>query len=206
MESGGRINPQHIYNDARVSRSGVAAREDNAGSRAGGGGNNIPRIVDYENPEPGFMRNPDEYMPIANILRIMRRTLPPHAKVADDAKETVQECVTEFISFVTSEANARCHRECRKTVTAEDVLSSMAALGFNDYVQPLSLFLNRYRDQDPERRASRLGFALPPPPPRMMSAPPPPYYVDHQLPRVDGRGGGEGSSGGAEFGRFGSQF
>ena len=33
----------------------------------------------------------------------MKKALPSNAKVAKDAKETVQECVSEFISFITSE-------------------------------------------------------------------------------------------------------
>lgn len=48
-------------------------------------------------------REQDRYLPIANIARIMKRSLPPNAKIAKDAKETVQECVSEFISFITSE-------------------------------------------------------------------------------------------------------
>ena len=33
----------------------------------------------------------------------MKKALPANAKIAKDAKETVQECVSEFISFITSE-------------------------------------------------------------------------------------------------------
>ena len=33
----------------------------------------------------------------------MKRTLPANAKIAKDAKDTVQECVSEFVSFITSE-------------------------------------------------------------------------------------------------------
>lgn len=33
----------------------------------------------------------------------MKKALPGNAKIAKDAKETVQECVSEFISFITSE-------------------------------------------------------------------------------------------------------
>jgi len=40
---------------------------------------------------------------VANIARIMKKALPPSAKIAKDAKEAVQECVSEFVSFVTSE-------------------------------------------------------------------------------------------------------
>ena len=44
-------------------------------------------------------------LPIANISRIMKNALPDNAKIAKDAKECVQECVTEFIAFITSEGN-----------------------------------------------------------------------------------------------------
>ena len=45
----------------------------------------------------------DRYLPIANIGRIMKQALPKDAKIAKEARETVQECVSEFISFITSE-------------------------------------------------------------------------------------------------------
>ncbi|XP_012857606.1 PREDICTED: nuclear transcription factor Y subunit B-1-like [Erythranthe guttata] len=91
-------------------------------------------------------------MPIANITRILRRVLPTHAKIADDAKEAIQECVSEFISFITAEANRRCRRDYRRTVTPEDVLAAMASLGFGDYLESLTVFLNNHRtQQDPER-------------------------------------------------------
>lgn len=45
---------------------------------------------------------------IANISRLMKNVIPRSGKVAKDAKECVQECVSEFISFITSEACDRC--------------------------------------------------------------------------------------------------
>ena len=51
----------------------------------------------------GACREQDRFLPIANINRIMKRTLPPNAKVAKEAKDVIQECVSEFISFITSE-------------------------------------------------------------------------------------------------------
>jgi nuclear transcription Y subunit beta len=45
----------------------------------------------------------DRYLPIANIGRIMKLALPRDAKISKEARETVQECVSEFISFITSE-------------------------------------------------------------------------------------------------------
>ncbi|KAF8109894.1 hypothetical protein N665_0089s0015 [Sinapis alba] len=102
-------------------------------------------------------REQDQYMPIANVIRIMRKILPPHAKISDDAKETIQECVSEYISFVTGEANERCQREQRKTITAEDILWAMSKLGFDDYVGPLNVFINRYREFETDRGCSLRG-------------------------------------------------
>ena len=45
-------------------------------------------------------REQDRFLPIANVSRIMKKALPANAKISKDAKETVQECVSEFISFV----------------------------------------------------------------------------------------------------------
>jgi len=37
------------------------------------------------------------------VARIMKTALPDNAKIAKEAKECMQECVSEFISFITSE-------------------------------------------------------------------------------------------------------
>jgi nuclear transcription Y subunit beta len=39
----------------------------------------------------------------ASVARIMKGALPENAKIAKEAKECMQECVSEFISFITSE-------------------------------------------------------------------------------------------------------
>ncbi|MEE6480125.1 hypothetical protein FKM82_012469 [Ascaphus truei] len=66
--------------------------------------------------------------------------------IAKDAKECVQECVSEFISFITSEASERCHQEKRKTINGEDILFAMSTLGFDSYVEPLKLYLQKFRE------------------------------------------------------------
>lgn len=67
-------------------------------------------------------------------------------QIAKDARECIQECVSEFISFITSEASERCHHEKRKTINGEDILYAMCALGFDNYVEPLTLYLHKYRE------------------------------------------------------------
>ena len=76
----------------------------------------------------------------------MKRAIPEAGKIAKDARECVQECVSEFISFITSEASDRCHMEKRKTINGEDILFAMTTLGFDNYVEPLKLYLQKYRE------------------------------------------------------------
>ncbi|KAG6763585.1 hypothetical protein POTOM_031011 [Populus tomentosa] len=132
-----------------------------------------------QSPRSG-VREQDRYLPIANISRIMKKALPANGKIAKDAKDTVQECVSEFISFVTSEdsvircrtviggfgewgidcfmkcngilemlllASDKCQKEKRKTINGDDLLWAMATLGFEDYIEPLKVYLARYREQ-----------------------------------------------------------
>ncbi|PSN34351.1 Nuclear transcription factor Y subunit beta [Blattella germanica] len=97
--------------------------------------------------KPGYpLREQDRFLPIANIAKIMKRGIPEPGKIAKDARECVQECVSEFISFITSEASDRCHMEKRKTINGEDILFAMTNLGFDNYVEPLKLYLQKYRE------------------------------------------------------------
>ena len=50
-----------------------------------------------------LMREQDCVLPMASVARIMKRSLPSNAKLAGDSKDTVQECASEFINFITSE-------------------------------------------------------------------------------------------------------
>jgi nuclear transcription Y subunit beta len=92
------------------------------------------------------IREQDRFLPTANIARVMKAPLPSTAKIAKDGKETVQECVSEFISFITSETSDKVQQEKRKTINGDDIIWSMSQLGFDDYVEPLKLYLQKYRE------------------------------------------------------------
>lgn len=107
-------------------------------------------------PLPPHMAGAD--LPIANISRIMKRSLPENGKIAKNAKECMQECVSELISFVTSEASDRCGSEKRKTINGDDILYSLRVLGFDNYEQVLKVYLSRYRqaqEENPRQRRRR---------------------------------------------------
>jgi nuclear transcription Y subunit beta len=93
----------------------------------------------------------DRFLPIANVGRIMKKVIPANGKISKDAKETVQECVSEFISFVTGEASDKCQREKRKTINGDDIIWAITTLGFEDYVTPLKTYLQKYREIEGEK-------------------------------------------------------
>ncbi|KAJ7299907.1 hypothetical protein O6H91_15G070300 [Diphasiastrum complanatum] len=145
-----------------------ASQESEDGANHGGG--------DRDNSS---VREQDRFLPIANISRIMKKALPANAKIAKDAKETVQECVSEFISFITSEASDKCQREKRKTINGDDLLWAMSTLGFEDYAEPLKLYLLKFRETEgdkgsiaskggAEQSARKEGSTLSGPPPVQM--------------------------------------
>ncbi|KAI1323234.1 histone-fold-containing protein [Xylariaceae sp. FL0255] len=97
------------------------------------------------------VKEQDRWLPIANVARIMKLALPENAKIAKEAKECMQECVSEFISFITSEASEKCHQEKRKTVNGEDILFAMTSLGFENYAEALKIYLSKYRESQSNR-------------------------------------------------------
>ena len=100
-----------------------------------------PSAGEYE-----VVREQDRYLPVANVARIMQRVLPEEAMVAKEGKEAVKLAVSEFISFVTSEASDRCKKEKRKTVSGEDLICAIGTLGMDHYVEPLKAYLKLYKD------------------------------------------------------------
>ncbi|KAI4992435.1 hypothetical protein ZWY2020_051852 [Hordeum vulgare] len=78
----------------------------------------------------GGVKEQERFLPIANIGRIMQRGMPEKGKIAKDAKE----------------ASDKCMKEKRKTINDDDLIWSMGILGFEDYVEPLKLYLKLYRE------------------------------------------------------------
>ncbi|KAJ7584217.1 histone-fold-containing protein [Mycena floridula] len=105
-----------------------------------------PEPLPITDQEVGEYREQDRFLPIANVSRIMKSSVPPTAKIAKDAKECVQECVSEFISFITSEAAERCGLEKRKTIGGEDILWALGTLGFDNYAETLKIRLAKLRE------------------------------------------------------------
>lgn len=57
----------------------------------------------------------------------------------------MQEIVTEFITFITCEAQERADAQKRSTLNGDDVLYALEVLGFEDYQSVGKVWLSRYR-------------------------------------------------------------
>ena len=75
------------------------------------------------------LREQDRLLPVANVAHLMASELPSGGKVSRDSKLFMQEVVSEFIGFVTSEANDVCMLNKQKAITLDDVLTALANLG-----------------------------------------------------------------------------
>ena len=57
----------------------------------------------------------------------------------------MMESLSEFISFITSEAAEICKKEKRKTITPEDIIKSLESLNFEKYSETLNLYISAFR-------------------------------------------------------------
>jgi histone H3/H4 len=79
--------------------------------------------------QPACVYDQERFLPLANIVRLMARNLPAYAKISQDCKRLMQEAVTEFICFITSEANDLCVAKGARVVGAKDIHEALGKLG-----------------------------------------------------------------------------
>ena len=63
----------------------------------------------------------------------MIKELLPNIRVANEARELVLNCCSEFIHLVSSESNDICNNQQKKTISAEHVLLALEKLGYGEF-------------------------------------------------------------------------
>merc|ERR1739838_148167 len=76
----------------------------------------------------------DLNIPRAAINKMIKDTVPSF-RVANDARDLITNCCTEFIRLIATEANEICEHDQKKTISPEHVLTAMDKVGFADYRQ-----------------------------------------------------------------------
>ena len=73
--------------------------------------------------------NPDDdiTIPRAAMNKIIKE-MCPNIRVANEARELILNCSTEFIHLLSSESNEMCNNQQKKTISAEHVLLGKTCL------------------------------------------------------------------------------
>ena len=90
------------------------------------------------NASAGGMFPAEELIPMGTIAKLMADCLPAGVRVSHDAKENLQNSVTEFIGFVSSEAEDICRRSTGGTVTEARLEQALHAVGTRPSTLPAS--------------------------------------------------------------------
>lgn len=86
-------------------------------------------------------------LPRASINKMIKE-LVPSVRIANEARELILNCCTEFIHLLSSEANEVCNQNHKKTINAEHVLQGMF----------VSTFIKMYFNNLSRVALERLGF------------------------------------------------
>ncbi|KAF1740975.1 hypothetical protein MXB_1148, partial [Myxobolus squamalis] len=120
-------------------------------------GNDISQEIEplYSDTKSNYKKKLDPLLPLHNVLKIMKVVLPEYSKVSQDARIAMQECASEFISFIGSEAAELAKMERRRTLTAEDVIMAMTNLGFDNYLPFSKQLLEKIKHESSNRHLAR---------------------------------------------------
>ena len=79
----------------------------------------------------------DLNLPNAVIMRIIKDALPDGVAVSKEARSAMAKAASVFVLYATSTANALAQRNKKKTVNAQDVLTALQDMEFENFVEPL---------------------------------------------------------------------
>merc|ERR1712192_40639 len=82
----------------------------------------------------------------------MIKELLPNIRVANEARELVLNCCTEFIHLISSESNNICNQQQKKTISAEHVLAALEKLGYGDFRKDAEEVLTECKETAAKRR------------------------------------------------------
>ncbi|XP_069783425.1 protein Dr1-like isoform X3 [Narcine bancroftii] len=90
-------------------------------------------------------------IPRAAINKIIKEILPK-VRIANDAREMVVNCCTEFIHLISSEANEICNKSDKKTISPAHIMQALQSLGFGSYITEVKEVLRECKTVALKRR------------------------------------------------------
>ena len=92
---------------------------------------------------------------LATISSIMKEVVPEDVKISNEVKECMQDCVNELIMFLAQEASDLCVISRKRVITAEEIITALETLGFDEHYYVLMKMIlygrvNTFMDDDNE--------------------------------------------------------
>ncbi|KAH8583170.1 CCAAT-box DNA binding subunit B [Cryptosporidium sp. chipmunk genotype I] len=87
----------------------------------------------------------DLSLPINNIGRMMKLSIPGSAKISRESKMLMQQISKDFIGCISSHAGEICSSNKRRVLNGEDIINALSSFGFGDYTGTLINYLNIWR-------------------------------------------------------------
>ena len=96
-------------------------------------------------------------LPVASITRIVKARLPDGVQVGREAKLAFSKAAGIFILYLTSCALDICKESKRVNISTADIFAALEEVEFDDYKEPLRVFLNKYREEQKAKQAQQLA-------------------------------------------------
>ncbi|OII76763.1 hypothetical protein cand_027840 [Cryptosporidium andersoni] len=106
---------------------------------------NSPHMNYYNIDTTGSCDDSELSLPINNIGRMMRVSLPSCAKISRESKVLMQHFSKEFIGSISSKAGELCSLNKRKVLSGDDIIKALSECGFGNYVETLDTYLAFWR-------------------------------------------------------------
>ncbi|KAK7095005.1 DNA polymerase epsilon subunit 3-like [Littorina saxatilis] len=92
-------------------------------------------------------RPEDLNLPNAVVGRIIKEAIPEGVNVSKEARLAISKAASVFVLYATSCSNNYALKAKRKTISAQDVLSAMEEMEFEQFIDPLAEALEAFRNQ-----------------------------------------------------------
>lgn len=96
--------------------------------------------------EPPACPDDDLTLPRSAVNKMIKEMLP-HIRVANNSRELILNCCTEFILLLSSQSNEICEKRQKKTILPEHVMDAMQELGYGHYVPEVKDVLVDFKTQ-----------------------------------------------------------
>ena len=94
--------------------------------------------------EASTLPDDDLTLPRSAVNKMVKELLP-HIRVANNSRELILNCCTEFILLLSSQSNEICEKRQKKTILPEHVMEALQELGYGNYIQDVKDVLSTFK-------------------------------------------------------------